>query len=102
MVMDKLTSSPGAICTNPLSPAVEVSIAGKYIGCAEINTSISVEISASGSVTFIVRVPELLGNASTDSLTAIVVCTDCVGMIVTLESVGITSHTESNPDTSIE
>ena len=58
---------------------------------------------ASGSVTVIVRVPESLGRAVVDSLTAIFVVALNVGMTpLTLLSDGITSHTESKPETAIE
>ena len=61
------------------------------------------EILASGSVTVIVSVPELLGKASVESLIAIVVVALRVGMtLLTFESPGITSQTLSKPETEIE
>jgi hypothetical protein len=61
------------------------------------------EILASGSVTVIVSVPELLGKASVESLIAIVVVALRVGMtLLTFESLGITSQTLSKPETEIE
>ena len=95
-IIERLTSSPGAISTRPLSPALDASIAGKYCGKTESCTSIVLEMLASGSVTVIVRVPESLGRAVVDSLTAIFVVALNVGMTpLTLLSDGITSHTES-------
>ena len=60
------------------------------------------ETLASGSVTVIVSVPELLGKAVVASLIAIVVVALRVGItLLTFESVGITSHTLSKPETEI-
>ena len=55
---------------------------------------------ASGSVTVIVKVPELLGNAEVDNLIAILVVALRVGITpLTFESAGITSQTLSKPET---
>ena len=43
MAIDRFISSPGAICTNPLSPAEFASMAGKYIGWAESVTEQNAE-----------------------------------------------------------
>ena len=102
-ITETFTSSPGAISTRPLSPAFEVSIAGKYCGKTDSCTPIVLEIFASGSVTVIVRVPELLGSAVVDSLIAISVVALSVGITpLTFESAGMTSQTESKPETEIE
>ena len=94
--IERLVSSPGAISTKPLSPALDASMAGRYCGKTESWTSIELEMFASGSVTVMVRVPELLGSAEVDSLIAISVVALSVGMTpLTFESAGITSHTES-------
>ena len=58
---------------------------------------------ASGSVTVIVSVPELLGKALVESLIAIVVVALNVGItLLTFESAGMTSQTVSNPETEME
>ena len=58
------------------------------------------ETLASGSVTVMVNVPELLGNAAVDSLIAMLVVALRVGITpLTFESAGITSHTLSKPET---
>ena len=94
-IIETLVSSPGAISTKPLSPAFDVSIAGRYWGNTESCTAIVLDMFASGSVTVIVRVPELLGRAEVDNLIAMSVVALRVGMTpLTFESAGITSQTE--------
>ena len=86
-----------------MSPAFDVSIAGRYCGKTESWTPIVLEMFASGSVTVIVRVPELLGSAEVDNLMAMSVVALRVGITpVTFESAGRTSQTESKPETEIE
>ena len=98
----RFKSSPGEILTNPLSPADVASIDGRYFGRTDNWISIWLLTLASGSVTVIVKVPELLGNALVESLNAIVVVADIVGItLLTFESVGITSQTLSKPETAI-
>ena len=102
-IIETLVSSPGAISTSPLSPASDVSIAGRYCGKTESWTPIVLDMFASGSVTVIVRVPELLGSAEVDNLIAMSVVALRVGITpVTFESAGRTSQTESKPETEIE
>ena len=102
-IIETLVSSPGAISTSPLSPAFDVSIAGRYCGKTVSWTPIVLDMFASGSVTVFVIVPELLGSAEVDSLIAMSVVALRVGITpVTFESAGITSQTESKPETEIE
>ena len=92
----RFLSSPGAIFTSPLSPAVDESTPGIYLAWTEMYTSILLERLLSGSVTVMVKVPELLGSALLDSLTTIVVEALKVGITFeTLTSLGIISQTLS-------